>query len=76
MSDARYFRRREAAEYLKNKYGFTSPATLAKLACIGGGPEFHKVGPLVLYKPTCLDDWACAKIGAPQRSTSDRSKAA
>jgi len=65
MSDARYFRRRKAGEYLKNHYGFGSPNTLAKLACLGGGPEFCKVGPLVLYEPAKLDEWALAKITAP-----------
>jgi len=45
---------------------------LAKLACLGGGPEFRKAGPAALYEPAALDAWALGKIGGPQKSTSDR----
>jgi hypothetical protein len=72
MHPAQYLRRRQAGEYLKGKYGFGSEKTLAKLACLGGGPDFVKAGPaVVLYEPSKLDEWALAKISAPQRSTSD-----
>lgn len=71
MHQAQYLRRKQAAEYLKGKFGFGSGRTLAKLACIGGGPEFRKAGSTVLYEPAKLDEWARAKIGAPQSSTSD-----
>ena len=38
------------ADYLKDRYGHGSEKTLAKLACLGGGPEFHKAGErVVLY---------------------------
>ena len=42
MPPAQFLRRRAAGEYLKQKYGFGSEKTLAKLACLGGGPEFRK----------------------------------
>ena len=71
METAQFLRRRAAGEYLKEKYGFGSEKTLAKLACLGGGPEFRKAGNAALYEPTKLDEWARAKIGAPQVSTSD-----
>jgi hypothetical protein len=71
MHPAQYLRRKQAGEYLKSKYGFGSEKTLAKLACIGGGPEFRKAGPAAIYEPPKLDEWALSKIGAPQRSTSD-----
>ena len=71
MHPAQYLRRRQAGEYLKDKFGFGSEKTLAKLACIGGGPEFRKAGTAALYEPAKLDEWALAKIGAPQSSTSD-----
>jgi hypothetical protein len=72
MHPAHFLRRKAAGKYLKEKYGFGSEKTLAKLACLGGGPEFRKAGDAVLYEPPKLDEWALAKIGAPQRSTSDR----
>jgi hypothetical protein len=71
MTSEVYLRRPQAAEYLRKKYGFGSEKTLAKLACIGGGPEFCKAGRIALYEPPSLDDWARAKIGRPQKSTSD-----
>lgn len=68
-------RRWEASEYLELVHGLRfAPATLAKLACIGGGPVFHRVNSTPLY-PRCgdngLDDWATNKLGAPVRSTSE-----
>lgn len=71
MKQAEYLRRKAAGEYLKSRYGFGSERTLAKLACVGGGPLFHKAANAAIYKPEDLDAWALAKIGAPQRSTSD-----
>lgn len=68
---ALFLRRDQAAEYLAAKYGFGSKRTLAKLACIGGGPVFHKSGRLALYRPTDLDAWALSRIGAARKSTSD-----
>jgi hypothetical protein len=63
--------RKQAGEYLKTKYGFGSEKTLAKLACVGGGPQFRKAGTATLYEPSALDTWALSKIGAAKRSTSD-----
>ena len=67
-----FLRRKGAGVYLKNKYGFGSEKTLAKLASIGGGPEFRKAGDrVVLYTRPALDDWALAKISGPLKSTSE-----
>jgi hypothetical protein len=71
MHHAQFLRRKAAGGYLKNKYGFGSERTLAKLACLGGGPEFRKAGSTVLYESAKLDEWALSRIGKPQRSTSD-----
>ena len=49
MQPEQYKRRKQAAEYLKAKYGHGSPKTLAKLACIGGGPEMVYAGSIPLY---------------------------
>jgi hypothetical protein len=72
MHPAQYLRRREAARYLKDKYGYGSERGLAKLACIGGGPIFRKFGKYVVYDENDLDAWAQARLSAPMRSTSER----
>lgn len=76
MQMVRYLRRKEAAVYLKEVFGFGSEKTLAKLASIGGGPSFCRAGTIVLYEPAELDKWASSRIGLPMRSTSDNPKAA
>jgi hypothetical protein len=70
-----FLRRKQAGEYLKKTYGFGSERTLAKLACIGGGPEFRKAGAAVLYEIPVLDNWAQSKISGAQGSTSDKGAA-
>jgi hypothetical protein len=70
MSAEGYLRRRDAANYLKGRYGWGSWQTLAKLAITGGGPNFHKFGRAVLYNPIELDNWARRKISGPRQSTS------
>jgi hypothetical protein len=68
----RFLRRSEAAEYVSGRYGFPcSRQWLAKLAVIGGGPVFRKAGRYPVYEPSELDRWAEARIGPPQRSTSE-----
>jgi hypothetical protein len=66
-------RRNDAAAYLKARHGLIcAPATLAKLAVIGGGPRFYKPGArTVLYDTAELDRWATEKLGRPLASTSD-----
>jgi hypothetical protein len=71
MHPAQYLRRRAAGEYLKSRYGFGSEKTLAKLACLGGGPIFRKAANAAIYAPEDLDAWALSKIGKPIRSTSE-----
>jgi hypothetical protein len=66
-----YVRRKQAGEYLQAKYGFGAEKTLAKLAVIGGGPEYRMAGRFPLYRMEDLDNWALGKIGAPVRNTSE-----
>lgn len=73
MQADKYLRRREAAKFLQDKYGVGSEKTLAKLACVGGGPDFHKVGRVVLYTTGALDHWVRSRLSPPRRSTSDTS---
>jgi hypothetical protein len=64
--------RREASEYLLQNHGIhRSPGTLAKHACVGGGPIFHSVGRAVIYTPAALDEYAAAITSPPRRTTSD-----
>lgn len=65
-------RRNEASRYLREKWGIKrAPATLAKLACTGGGPEFHKFGRWPMYAEEGLDRWAKGRLSKPLRSTSE-----
>ena len=67
-----FLRRSDAATYITDRYGFPcSRQWLAKLAVIGGGPVFRKAGRYPVYEPSELDRWAEARIGPPQRSTSE-----
>lgn len=64
------YTRPEAAEYLAAAHGITrSPATLAKLATIGGGPEFRKFNAGVVYDRASLDEWVAGKLSLPKAST-------
>lgn len=64
-------RRDAAGEYLKSRYGVGSAGTLAKLACVGGGPLFRKLGRFPVYSPSDLDDWAAGRTSAKVSSTSE-----
>jgi hypothetical protein len=62
--------RRQAAALL-NQSGFpTAPATLAKLASIGGGPAFVHFGRKPLYRREDLQAWATQRCTL-RTSTSD-----
>jgi hypothetical protein len=72
MRTQRFLRRTAASIYLDQTYGLhRAPATLAKLAVIGGGPEFQRIGRVPFYSPESLDEWVASKLSAPMRSTSD-----
>jgi hypothetical protein len=63
--------RKEAAQFLTSRGYRTAPATLAKLACLGGGPVFRSFGRKPLYLPADLLGWAEARTTAPRHSTSE-----
>ena len=72
MSSTALLRRKAAAEYLRQRWGIPcSEKTLAKLACIGGGPMYRRFGRIPLYEAADLDEFAQAKLGKPVRSTSE-----
>ena len=65
-------RRAEAASYLREAHGLPcAPATLAKYACIGGGPAFRKAGKFPMYSRDDLDAWANRRLGRRVYSTSE-----
>lgn len=65
-------RRAAASEYLEKVHGIKrTPATLAKLAVIGGGPKYQLDGRIPLYPQDELDRWAIAKLSPLKASTSD-----
>ena len=62
----------EASNYLYENHGITlKPSTLAKLAVIGGGPEFRKDGRFAIYEPLVLDQYAYERLSKPVRSTAE-----
>lgn len=63
-------RRNEAAEYLKERgIPGCAPATLAKLASIGGGPNFSKFGKWPVYSVSDLDTWIAGRLTKPAASS-------
>jgi len=66
-----YLRREQAADYLQERYGAYTAETLAKLACVGGGPKFRKMGRFPVYTQVDLDDWALARMSEPVSCTSE-----
>ena len=63
-------RRCEASKSLELRHGvILAPATLAKMACGGGGPAFQKMNRSPLYSTDELDRWVTARLSAPTRNT-------
>jgi len=71
MDDERRLDRKEAAQFLTSRGYRTAPATLAKLACLGGGPAFESFGRRPLYREPDLLAWAQSRATGPRRSTSE-----
>jgi hypothetical protein len=75
INTEKYLRRREAALYLRERGIPRTEKTLAKLACIGGGPAFRLFGRIPLYTQVDLDAYVASKLGHSVRSTSEYSAA-
>jgi hypothetical protein len=70
--DAPNMRRADAARYLREIHGIPcAPATLAKYACIGGGPSFRKAGKFPIYAREDLDFWVESRLSKRIGSTSE-----
>jgi len=74
MSQKRYLSRQQASEHLLEQGLPAAVATLAKLAVVGGGPEFQKFGRFPRYTVDALDAWAASKLSPARRSTSHKGK--
>ena len=69
---SRPLRRVQAARYVAEKYNIPcSPRTLAKYACVGGGPLHRLAGRFPLYDTDDLDEWCRSRLGPKRRSTSE-----
>ncbi len=73
-----FLTRRQAAAYLREKFGepgAVTASTLAKFALVGGGPALHRFGRKVGYKPADLDAWPSnAPLGYRNVTGSDGKK--
>jgi hypothetical protein len=64
----------EVPGYVEKRFGRAaapSPKTLAKLRCVGGGPEFVRLGVRIAYPQSKIDAWVMSRISRPLRSTSE-----
>lgn len=66
-------RRNEAAHYVRRRWNVPcSPATLAKLASVGGGPVFCRINNYwPAYAEKDLDIWAQSRISGPLTRAAD-----
>lgn len=71
MNRVEYLRRNKAAEYLQDHYGAYTTETLAKLAVVGGGPRFRRLGRFPVYTQRDLDNWARSRMSPLVSSTSE-----
>ena len=69
-----FLRRAQAADYLMGRFGAYTSETLAKLASVGGGPKFRKIGRFPVYTRDDLDAWADARMSLPVCSTAELSR--
>jgi hypothetical protein len=63
----------QASAFLTDLGFRIAPATLNKLRCVGGGPEFESFGRRPLYRESSLLTWVETRCSGSRRSTSDRS---
>lgn len=64
--------RDQVPAYIEGKFGVScSKATLTRLACVGGGPSFRKIGKRVIYAPEDVDAWMMGRMSPPLAKASD-----
>ena len=62
----KYLLRSEAADYCIAQGAPIARATLAKLACLGEGPDYRQFGNKTLYTTEDLDRWIEGRMGGPK----------
>jgi hypothetical protein len=72
---SQFLRPPQAADFLRENFGFGALGSLPKMRVMGGGPIYRKVGRLVLYTEADLLAWAESRLTGPHRSTSEIRKA-
>ena len=65
----RFLNREEASQHLSAQGLPCAKNTLAKLACLGGGPEYQSFGRRVVYEVDALDAWIKSRLSGPKKST-------
>jgi hypothetical protein len=60
-----------ASNFLTKRGFATATRTLAKLRCVGGGPQFRRFGRLIRYERGALESWAQQRLSRPLRNTSE-----
>ena len=64
--------RKDAAARIREVWGYKITAqTLAKYACLGGGPRYRKISSQVVYSDDDCDAWVTSRISPLRTSTSD-----
>lgn len=66
----KFYTREEAAKYINSQGLPITKLFLAKLATVGGGPEFRRFGRYTVYERVALDKWIETRLSAPMTSTS------
>lgn len=68
--------RADAAAYVQSRWGAKcSRSFLAKMACLGGGPRFVKIGRSAVYSRPDLDAWCRSRMSAPASKASSEQEA-
>jgi hypothetical protein len=75
MVNTRHYSSTEASSFFGDRGFRVAVSTLAKWACVGGGPRFVKLGRRRLYTEQSLQDWLTEKLSREVASTSEAAAA-
>lgn len=70
MSAEKFLSRTDAAEYCTARGLTVSPRSLAKWACVGGGPVYRRFGNRAVYAAGDLERWIDERLTQPMASSS------
>lgn len=69
MSAEKFLSRTDAAAYCSARGLTVSPRSLAKWACVGGGPVYRRFGNRTVYAVADLERWIDARLSPPMTSS-------